>query len=73
VIHVALASTYGTEAEARTAIADDLHVVALGQFRGCHYLGVWTMPPPFGSRVHLFSDRPTQLFETAGWTREAEA
>lgn len=69
-IHVALVSTYPTEAKARMGIAEDLHVVTLGQFRGCKYLGIWTMPLPYGGRVHAFGDEPPDRLAAAGWTRE---
>jgi hypothetical protein len=70
VIHVALVSTYPTETTARMGIAEDLHVVALGQFRGCPYLGIWTMPQPYVGRVHVFSDEAAERLDAAGWTKE---
>ena len=69
-IHVAAVSAYPTEHEARMAIAEGLHVIALGQFRGCPYLGVWILPPPYEAVVHVFSDDadPARL-EADGWVR----
>lgn len=69
-IHVALVSAYPTEAKARMGIAEELHVIALGQFRGARYLGVWTMPLPYGGVVHVFSNRQPAQLEAAGWTKE---
>jgi hypothetical protein len=64
-LHLALVSAYPTETEARAAIADDLHVV------GCPYLGIWTMPLPYDSRVHVFSDAAdVGRLERDGWTKE---
>lgn len=70
VIHIALVSAYPTEADARMGIAEDLHVVALGQFRGSKYLGVWTTPPPYSSVVHVFAhDTDADDLQRRGWTR----
>lgn len=69
-IHVALVSAYPTEAQARAGIAEELHVIALGQFRGAKYLGVWTMPLPYGGRVHVFGDETADQLHDAGWERE---
>jgi hypothetical protein len=70
VIHTALVSAFPTESEARAAIGEELHVIALGQFRGAKYLGIWTMPLPYGGRVHVFADETPERLEAAGWTRE---
>lgn len=69
-IHVALVSAYPTEAEARAAIAEELHVVALGAFRGTTYRGIWTMPLPYCGRVHVFTNLDPARLESDGWTRE---
>ena len=69
-IHVALAGAYPTEAKARAGIADDLHVIALGQFRGARYLGVWHAPTYERPEVHVFSvDTDADDLLRAGWTR----
>ncbi len=49
-LHVALVSAYLTEAEARAALAGNLSA------EPAEYRGVWRMPTPYGSLVHLFSD-----------------
>lgn len=69
-IHVALVSAYPTEASARAGIAEDLHVVALGEFRGAKYRGIWRLPEPYGGRVHVFGDETPERLESAGWIRE---
>lgn len=72
-IHVALVSAYPTESAARMGIAEELHVVALGEFRGSKYLGVWSTPPPYSGVVHVFGDAEPEQLEAAGWTREERA
>jgi hypothetical protein len=60
-IHVALVSAYPTEAKARAVIdVPD----------GAPYHGTWTMPLPYGGRVHVFGDADPERLEAAGWTRE---
>lgn len=64
-IHVALVSAYPTEADARTQI-----VAGLQPLEDTPYLGIWTMPLPYGGRVHVFADETADRLEAAGWTRE---
>ena len=66
-IDVALVSAHPTEAEARDILSDGGRL-AIGT-----YLGVWTMPLPYGGRVHVFMDRTFAELEAIGWTRETEA
>lgn len=61
-IHVALVSAHPTEAEARALIGT-----------GAPYLGIWRMPVPEQTPVHVFTDTTAEQLEAAGWTREAEA
>lgn len=68
-IHVALVSAYPTEAEARAAIVAGLQPLT----SDTPYLGIWTMPPPYGGRVHVFADETAERLEDAGWTRELGA
>lgn len=69
-IHVALASVYPTETEARAALtnpanyAPDYARYAAGD---APYHGIWTMPS--GAIVHLFTDHDTELLTADGWTR----
>lgn len=71
-IHVALVSAYPTEAEACAAIAEGLHTIALGEFRGTPYRGIWIHPTPEHPHVHVFSRAPAERLEAAGWTRPEE-
>lgn len=61
-IHVALVSAYLTEAEARAGIAAATHAPVAVEYRG-----IWRMPEPFGSIVHLFTDRDTEVLTVDGW------
>lgn len=67
-IHVALVSAYPTEAAARAGIAEELHIVALGEFRGSKYLGVWHTPEPAPAAVHVFGEVDPARLRLAGWT-----
>ena len=59
--HVALASAYPTEATARAA-AEDLPDGLVGEYRG-----LWRIPVPERTIVHLFTDKnPTDL-TALGW------
>lgn len=61
-IDVALVSARPTETEARALIGTD-----------APYLGIWRLPVPEHTRVHVFTDTTAEQLEAAGWTREAEA
>jgi hypothetical protein len=60
VIHVALASAYATEADARAATGPALEP----------YRGIWVHPTPQRPRVHVFADLTDAELEARGWTRE---
>ena len=62
-IIVALVSTYPTEAEARVVLTDP----------DVPYLGIWRLPVPEHTRVHVFTDTTAEHLEAIGWTKEAEA
>jgi hypothetical protein len=62
-VHVALASTYPTEKDARAAIDANTDTP---------YLGIWTMPLPYGGTVHVFTNANPDRLETAGWTRQEQ-
>lgn len=63
-VHVALASTYPTETDARNALGDSAD--------GAPYHGIWTMPTPYGGTVHVFTHETPDRLETAGWTRQEQ-
>lgn len=65
-IHVALANAYPTEADARAAAISENPTAA-----HTPYLGIWTMPLPYGGTVHVFTHAPAERLEAAGWTRKA--
>lgn len=67
-IHVALVSAHPTEAEARAEIVAHLQPLT----ENTPYLGIWRMPPPYGSAVHVFGQRDDLGLAAAGWTREGE-
>jgi hypothetical protein len=70
VIHVALASTHPTEADARAAAGAGTNLQPL--YTDTPYLGIWHLPGPDRTRVHVFSDHPAEMLTRAGWT-QAEA
>jgi hypothetical protein len=73
VIHVALVSAYPTEAEARAALADPANYApeyARHEASDAPYLGVWRMPLPEQTRVHVFADITAEELAATGWTRE---
>lgn len=63
-IHVVLASAHPSQLDAVAALAQE------GDELPGPYLGVWTMPLPYGGRVHVFADIAAEQLEAAGWTRE---
>lgn len=71
-IHVALASTYATEAEARAALSDENNYAPLVRRfagSGAPYLGVWRMPEPYRTAVHVFADITAEDLGAMGWIR----
>lgn len=54
-------SAYPTEADARAVLPES------GQ---APYLGIWLMPEPWRTPVHVFSDLEPEWFQAEGWTRE---
>lgn len=73
-IHVALASAYATEAEARAALTDPTNYApdyARYAASNAPYLGIWTMAAPQNNEVHVFTDLPVEELEAQGWTRLA--
>jgi hypothetical protein len=73
-IHVALASTYATEAEARVALGDKANYApdyARFAASSAPYLGIWRMPEPYGAVVHVFADIASEELEAIGWIRGA--
>jgi hypothetical protein len=73
VIHVALVSAYPAEAQARAALADPANYApeyARHAASDAPYLGVWRMPVPERTRVHVFADTTAEDLEAIGWTWE---
>lgn len=62
-IHVVLASAHPTEDKARAALDPNLTT-------GTAYLGVWAMPVPEQTRVHVFATVTAEQLTAIGWTRE---
>ena len=62
---VAVAEIYPTEADARHALATEL---APGIELGA-YLGLWRMPIPEATVVHLFTDAEEDWLIDSGWKR----
>lgn len=72
-IHVALVSAYPTEAEGRAALADPSNYAPeYARFAASNapYLGIWRMPVPERTTVHVFTDAAAEDLEAAGWARE---
>jgi hypothetical protein len=73
VIQAVLVSAYPTEAEARAALTDPANYApeyARQAASDAPYLGVWHMPLPEQTRVHVFADITAEDLEAIGWTRE---
>lgn len=69
-IHVALASAYASEAEARAALGDPGNYAPdYARFAASEapYLGVWRMPEPHRTAVHVFTDVAPRDLLDAGW------
>jgi hypothetical protein len=72
-MHVALASAYPTEADARAALRDKgNYAPEVRAFAGSDapYLGIWLMPEPYRTAVHVFTDAPAEYLEATGWMRD---
>lgn len=67
-ITVALATAYPTETAARDGIAEEHPGQPDGPYRGR-----WRLPPPYGTRVHLFATQPDDELIARGWQPECVA
>lgn len=64
-VHIALTAAYPTEAQARRELTCGLDDMPT-------YRGIWQLPEPYGSIVHVFTDANPARLQAAGWTRPGE-